>query len=128
MIPEENKEENVNNQDSHESQSQNNNGNIGRQSGKEEDSEPAFSSDGKSTDDSEKPVNEEGVGENQKNHWTGNYGQKSSNMHGSGSADGFRDQNLSNGSQQNQAANHVTNAGGTSQEDLENGKTGLKEE
>ena len=109
------------------SQSQNNNGNIARESGVENDEQSLFSTKG-IIKDLKKPVNEEGIAENEENHWSGNHGQKSSNRPGSKDQDEFADQNLSNGVQQNKGSNHVTNAGGTSQEDFEKGKTGLKEE
>lgn len=107
--------------------SQNNNGNIGREVEDEKEGSGSF----KNLPDhlvDETPVNEDGVGENQENHWVGNHGQKSSNRPGSQGSDGFSDQNLTNGVQQNRGRNHVTNAGGTSQEDLEKGKTGLTDE
>jgi hypothetical protein len=98
-------------QDEQGSSAQNNNGNIGREV--EEEKEGTDANLG-----SEKPVNEEGIAENQEIHWVGNHGQRSSNRPGSQELDSFSDQNLTDGVQQNRARNHVTNAGGTSQEDL----------
>lgn len=109
------------------SASQNNNGNIGREVENEKEGSGSFRNlPGDLAD--ETPVNEDGVGENQENHWVGNHGQKSSNRPGSHGIDSFSDQNLTDGVQQNRGRNHVTNAGGTSQEDLEKGKTGLTDE
>lgn len=107
-------------------QSQNNNGNIGREAGTKKEGEGSLSNIAEDND-KEKPANEEGVGENQENHWSGNHGQKSSNRPGSRDRDSFNDQNLTNAVQQNEGRNHVTNAGGTSQEDLEKDKTGLRD-
>ena len=104
-----------------ESASQNNNGNIGR----EADAENEVSSGSANISGAENPVNEEAVGENQEHFWSGNYGHKSSNRPGSHEQDAFSDQNLTDGVQQNTFRNHVTNAGGTSQEDQAKGKTGL---
>lgn len=109
------------------SQAQNNNGNIGREVGEEQEGDGSFTNLSENIAD-EKPVNEEGVGENKESHWVGNHGQKSSNRPGSHNQDSFSDQNLTDGAQQNRTRNHVTNAGGTSQEDLEKGKTGLTDE
>lgn len=109
------------------SASQNNNGNIGREVENEKEGSGSFRNLPGDFDE-ETPVNEDGVGENQENHWVGNHGQKSSNRPGSHGIDSFSDQNLTDGVQQNRGRNHVTNAGGTSQEDLEKGKTGLTDE
>jgi len=119
-------QDNIRNNDD-DSQSQNNNGNIGREVDDEKEGQGSFTNLSKDIAD-EKPVNEEGVGENQETHWVGNHGQQSSNRPGSHNTDSFSDQNLTDGAQQNSTRNHVTNAGGTSQEDLEEGKTGLTEE
>lgn len=109
------------------SASQNNNGNIGREV---EDEKEGSGSYRNLTDNSgdETKVNEAGVAENQESHWVGNHGQRSSNRPGSQGMDGFSDQNLTDGVQQNRGRNHVSNAGGTSQEDLEKGNTGLTDE
>lgn len=109
------------------SQSQNNNGNIGREVDDEKEGHGSLTNLSNDIAD-EKPVYEEGVGENRENHWVGNHGQKSSNRPGSHNQDSFSDQNLTDGAQQNRTRNHVTNAGGTSQEDLEKGNTGLTDE
>ncbi|NEU08327.1 hypothetical protein GZH53_08405 [Flavihumibacter sp. R14] len=109
------------------SQTQNNNGNIGREEGNEEEVNGSFI-DISNDSNKEKPANEEGVRENQEHHWVGNHGQRSSNRPGSRYTDDFSDQNLTDGVQQNSGRNHVTNAGGTSQEDLAKGKTGLTDE
>ena len=108
-------------QDEQGSSAQNNNGNIGREV--EEEKEGTGNTEG-----IQKPLNEEGIAENEEVHWVGNHGQRSSNRPGSHELDSFSDQNLSDAVQQNRARNHVTNAGGTSQEDLEKGKTGLTDE
>ena len=126
MSTDQKNQNNLKEKDGDESQSQTNNGNIGRQSGVENEEPSVFSSDGRLAT-SEKPVNEQGEAENDENHWSGNYGQKSSNRPASLKHE-YTDQNLTNAVQQNKGANHITNAGGTSQEDLEKGKTGLKEE
>jgi len=115
-----------NKENSSDSQSQNNNGNIGREVDDEKEGDGSFRNISEDTD-KKKPVNEEGKGENDESHWSGNHGQKSSNRPGSHNLDSFSDQNLTDGVQQNRTRNHVTNAGGTSQEDLEKGKTGLKD-
>jgi hypothetical protein len=109
------------------SQTQNNNGNIGREEGSEEEGNGSYSnvSDGINK---EKPANEKGLRENEEHHWVGNHGQRSSNRPGSRYTDDFSDQNLTDGVQQNSGRNHVTNAGGTSEEDLANGRTGLTDE
>lgn len=109
-----------------ESTAQNNNGNIGREVDEEGEGSGSFADISKNAK-GENAVNEEGVGENKEHHWSGNYGQQSSNRPGS-VHDGFSDQNLTDGVQQNTSRNHVTNAGGTSQEDLEKGKSGLTDE
>ncbi|HUH32540.1 MAG TPA: hypothetical protein VLZ28_01225 [Daejeonella sp.] len=109
------------------SQSQNNNGNIGREVDDEKEGHGSFTNLSKDIAN-EKPVNEEGIGENRENHWVGNHGQQSSNRPGSANQDDYSDQNLTDGGQQNRSRNHVTNAGGTSQEDLEKGNTGLTDE
>lgn len=130
MSIDQNKQSPIRNQnvDQHnDSQSQNNNGNIGREVDEEREGDGSFTNLSEEVAD-EKPVNEEGVGENQEDHWVGNHGQKSSNRPGSYNQDSFSDQNLTDGAQQNRTRNHVTNAGGTSQEDLEKGKTGLTDE
>lgn len=120
-----NQDPNRDQENENDSQSQNNNGNIGREAGDEQEGEGSFKN---ISTDQEKPVNEQGIGENQENHWSGNHGQKSSNRPGSHGQDSFTDRNLTDGVQQNSSRNHVTNAGGTLQEDLEKGKAGLKEE
>ena len=126
MSTDQKNQNNLKEKDDDESQSQINNGNIGREPGVENEEPSVFSSDGRLAA-SEKPANEQGVAENEENHWSGNHGQKSSNRPVS-SKNEYTDQNLNNAVQQNKGANHITNAGGTSQEDLEKGKTGLKEE
>ena len=108
------------------SSSQNNNGNIGREVDEENEGTGSFANISKDIDN-EHPVNEEGVGENKEHHWSGNYGQQSSNRPSS-QHNGFSDQNLTDGVQQNTSRNHVTNAGGTSQEDLEKGNSGLTDQ
>jgi len=109
------------------SQAQNNNGNVGREAGV--DGGTSGSLDNISKDiDKEKPTSEKELKQNQQEHWTGNHGQHSSNRPGSQSTDGFSDQNLTNATQQNTGRNHVTNVGGTSQEDFEKGRTGLTDE
>jgi len=122
-----NKDHQYNSGDQNDSSSQNNNGNIGREVDDEKEGSGSFKNlpDGSA---GETPVNEDGVRENQESHWVGNHGQKSSNRPGSQGMDGFSDQNLTDGVQQNRGRNHVTNAGGTSQEDLEKGDTGLTDE
>ena len=110
-----------------ESQSQNNNGNIGREEGIDEEANGSLDNISKDIN-KEKPASEESLKENQEQHWTGNYGQQSSNRPGSRSTDGFNDQNLTNAAQQNSGRNHITNVGGTSQDDFEKGKTGLTDE
>ena len=114
-----NKRENEN-----DSQSQNNNGNIGREVDNEKEGSGSFKNISKIIDN-ENPVNEEGIAENRESHWVGNHGQRSSNRPSSLEVDSFSDQNLTDGVQQNKSRNHVTNAGGTSQKDLEKGLTGL---
>ena len=109
---------------SNDSQAQNNNGNIGREEGYDPADDGSLNNISEDID-KEKPANEEGIKENQEHHWTGNHGQHSSNRPGSQHTDGFSDQNLTNATQQNSGRNHVTNVGGTSQEDFEKGKTGL---
>ena len=109
------------------SASQNNNGNIGREVDEEKEGSGSFRNlTDETTNDA--PVNEEGLEENQESHWIGNHGQKSSNRPGSQGMDNYSDQNIADGIQQNRGRNHVTNAGGTSQEDLEKGKSGLTDE
>lgn len=115
---------NIKSENENDSQSQNNNGNIGREVEDEKEGKGSFSNISEDINN-EKPVNEEGIGENGESHWVGNYGQRSSNRPSSLELDSFSDQNLTNGVQQNKSRNHVTNVGGTSQEDLEKGKTGL---
>ncbi len=107
-------------------QSQQNNGNIGREEGVDEEGKGSLGSISED-ENPEKPVNEDGVGENQESHWTGNHGQKSSNRPHSRDRDSYNDQNPSDGAQQNNGRNHVANAGGTSQEDIEKGNTGLRD-
>ena len=104
----------------------NNKRNIGRKAGDVQEGNGSLNNISEDIN-KEKPVNEEGVDENQEQHWTGNYGQKSSNKPRSLEQDSFSDQNLTDGVQQNTGRNHVTNVGGTSQEDLEEGKTGLND-
>jgi len=111
-------------EDQNDYQAQNNNGNIGREEGNDEEGNGSLNNISEDIN-KEKPVNEDGTRENQEHHWTGNHGQASSNRPGSQSTDAFSDQNLTNATQQNSGRNHITNVGGTSQEDLEKGKTGL---
>lgn len=106
------------------SQSQNNNGTIGREVENEKEGSGSFL-DITENVNNQKSANEEGLAENQEHHWVGNHGQRSSNRPSSLEKDSFSDLNLTDGVQQNRGKNHVTNAGGTSQEDLEKGKTGL---
>lgn len=106
------------------SQSQNNNGNIGREVEEEREGSGSFRNLSANVEDLES-TNEEGHAENQEHHWVGNHGQRSSNRPSSQEMDSFSDLNITDGIQQNRGRNHVTNAGGTSQEDLEKGKTGL---
>lgn len=122
-----NPDQDSNEKDGNTSQSQNNNGNIGREVDEEREGTGSFKdlSRNLSEDDS---VNENGVGENEENHWTGNHGQRSSNRPGSSGSENFNDRNLSDAIQQNEGKNHVTNVGGTSQEDLEKGKIGLRDQ
>jgi len=128
MATEQNNQEHLKNEESsggQQKQSQNNSGNFAREPGVDEKDTAGFNSEGR--DLSEKPVNESGIAENQEHHWSGNYGHKSSTRPGSKNSDPYSDQNLSDGVQQNQGRNHVSNAGGTSQEDLEKGNTGLRD-
>lgn len=106
------------------SQSQINNGNIGREVDDEKSGSGSFLNITGKIDDHES-VNEDGLAENEEQHWVGNHGQKSSNTTSSKDEEDFNDPGFANGAQQNRGRNHVTNAGGTSQEDLEKGKTGL---
>lgn len=109
------------------SQSQNNKENIGHEVDKEREGKGSFKnlSENLNEDDS---VNEAGIAENEENHWSGNYGQRSSNRPGSSGSENFNDHNLSDAVQQNNGKNHVTNIGGTSQKDLEEGKLGLEDQ
>ena len=109
------------------SQSQNDKGNIGSEVDKEREGKGSFKNLSENLSE-ENSVNEAGIAENEENHWTGNHGQRSSNRPGSSGSENFNDQNLSNAVQQNHGKNHVTNIGGTSQKDLEEGKLGLEDQ
>lgn len=101
------------------SQNQQNNGNIGREVDSEKDSNSekdpnndsyVIDKDGNSND--RKQVNESGIAENETNHWSGNYGQQSSNRPG-------RDEDLEETENYpKKGYNHVDNPGGTSEEDV----------
>lgn len=121
-----NPKEDFNGEPGNTSQSQNNNGNIGREVGEEDEGEGSFKNIADNINEKD-AVNEEGIAENEGNHWTGNHGQRSSNRPSSRDSDSYNDKNLGDAIQQNEGRNHVTNAGGTSQEDLEDGKTGLRD-
>ncbi|MEO8794597.1 MAG: hypothetical protein ABI390_03965 [Daejeonella sp.] len=105
-------------------QTENNAGNIGRESGVENDEQSQFTSDGHKPG-KKRGVNESGIAENEENHWSGDHNQR----------EGLTDKHRQNTNPDqtsfqsgNQGRNHVSNAGGTSQEDLEKGKTGLTDE
>ena len=125
MSTENNANENRNRIDKeNDSQSQNNNGNIAREVDDEKSGSGSFLNISENVND-QQPANEEGLAENEEQHWVGNHGQRSSNRPSSREKDSFSDLNITDGIQQNRGRNHITNPGGTSQEDLEKGKTGL---
>lgn len=110
-------------------QSQNNNGNIGREVDEERGDSGQYSI--------EKPVNETGRAENQETHWSGDEFPESdvdpasritSEADPASTPHSAPDNGGLNARIRTEGRNHVFNVGGTSQEDLERGDTGLSEE
>ncbi|MBC7746260.1 MAG: hypothetical protein H7096_14295 [Flavobacterium sp.] len=125
MSTNQNNQQDDSNKNLNNSQSQNDYENTGRELEEEKHGRATLSKTLES--DLDTSVNEEGIAENEESHWSGNHGQRSSNRPGSNHTENYNDQNPGDAVQQNNGKNHVTNAGGTSEEDIRKNKTGLRD-
>lgn len=104
------------------SQNQQNNGNIGREVESEKD--PNNDSYVIDNQENEEKPNERGIAENETDHWSGNYGQQSSNRPNSGTENNPADDNDTE-KYPKKGYNHVDNPGGTAEEDLHERKNSI---